>query len=460
MNRRLLSAAAVWTLIAALLLMGCSTTRPSTTAPAEDAGATPPAEARGSTTDPAPDPSIQADDDPEPAKNVWHPSALQRAQSAVEGLVLGAVIGAQAGPIGAAVGAGTLLVYSAITGRVPLARGSSTPSTPAPGSQRDEQEREAQMEREIDREAQREGVLEREIDEELRRQEELLAAIESEEAALEAERAAQGQMTGDEQSLSERADPRVAPAAPKDRDLPLTIFEKRKISVPAGAWGDNQHELKVVERSLDADRDGRPEQIRYYDAKSGQMLRKEQDRDYDGRFDTWQSYEQGQLVRRELDTNGDDRSDVWEHYRNDRMAAREIDRDHEGTRDAFYSFEGESLVEERHDADNDGSMDLVVRYRNRLRVSAQEDRDRDGRLDSWMTYQHVDGAELVERFERDTDGSGEADLFETYVAIDGKSVLARREEDKDGNGSIDVTSIYENGKLVRREISDPALIPL
>lgn len=457
MIRRLLGAAGVCALIAALLLVGCATARPSATPPAEDAGATPPGEARGSATDPAPGPSIQLDDDPEPATDVWRPSVLQRAQSAVEDLMLGAVIGAQARPIGAAVGAGTLLVYSAITGRVSLTGG---PSAPPPGSQRDEQEREEQMEREIEREAQREGVLEREIDEELRRQEELLAAIESEEATRETERTAQGPVTGGEPSLSERADPRVAPAAPKDRDLPLTIFEKRKITVPAGAWGDNRRELEVVERSLDADRDGRPEQIRYYDAKSGQMLRKEQDRDYDGKLDTWQSYERGRLVRRELDTNGDGKADVWERYRNDRMAAREIDRDHDGTRDAFYSFEGESLVEERHDADNDGSMDLVARYRNRLRVSVEEDRDRDGRLDSWTTYQHVYGAELVDRVERDTDGSGEADLFETYVAIDGKSVLARREEDKDGDGSIDITSIYENGRLVRREISDPALIPL
>ncbi len=29
-----------------------------------------------------------------------------------------------------------------------------------------------------------------------------------------------------------------------------------------------------------------------------------------------------------------------------------------------------------------------------------------------------------------------------------------------GDGSIDITSIFENGRLVRREISDPALIPL
>ena len=47
-------------------------------------------------------------------------------------------------------------------------------------------------------------------------------------------------------------------------------------------------------------------------------------------------------------------------------------------------------------------------------------------------------------------------------------MLLRREEDKNGDGVIDVTSFYEKdvtsfyekGKLQRREISDPALVPL
>ena len=47
-------------------------------------------------------------------------SVGRRAQSAVEGLVIGAAIGAQAGPIGAAVGAGTFLIYGALTGHSPL----------------------------------------------------------------------------------------------------------------------------------------------------------------------------------------------------------------------------------------------------------------------------------------------------------------------------------------------------
>ena len=72
---------------------------------------------------PEPDPSTA---DPQPADpSLPGPASIvaARAQNAVEGLLLGAVIGAQAGPIGAAVGAGTMAVYAAATGHVPLSGG-------------------------------------------------------------------------------------------------------------------------------------------------------------------------------------------------------------------------------------------------------------------------------------------------------------------------------------------------
>ena len=47
-----------------------------------------------------------------------------------------------------------------------------------------------------------------------------------------------------------------------------------------------------------------------------------------------------------------------------------------------------------------------------------------------------------------------------FATAEGRPVLSRREEDKNGDGKIDVTSVYENGKLVRREIADPSLTPL
>ena len=72
----------------------------------------------------------------------------------------------------------------------------------------------------------------------------------------------------------------------------------------------------------------------------------------------------------------------------------------------------------------------------------------------------VGGQEFPVRIEKDTAGRGKADTFEVYEQKDGKTVIARREEDKNGDGVIDVTSIYEDGKLKRREVTDPDLVPL
>jgi hypothetical protein len=72
----------------------------------------------------------------------------------------------------------------------------------------------------------------------------------------------------------------------------------------------------------------------------------------------------------------------------------------------------------------------------------------------------VGDREVVSRVEKDSTRNGEPDTFEFYEEFEGKTVLLRREEDKNGDGKIDVTSFYEKGKLQRREISDPDLVPL
>jgi hypothetical protein len=66
----------------------------------------------------------------------------------------------------------------------------------------------------------------------------------------------------------------------------------------------------------------------------------------------------------------------------------------------------------------------------------------------------------VTRIERDKGGEGKPDSFETFAQEGSKTVLVRREEDANGDGTIDITSVYENGKLKTREVSDPSLIPL
>jgi len=78
----------------------------------------------------------------------------------------------------------------------------------------------------------------------------------------------------------------------------------------------------------------------------------------------------------------------------------------------------------------------------------------------WTTFRAVDGDEVVARIEKDETGDGKPNVFETFTTHNGEPVIAKREEDKNGDGTIDVTSIYENGKLQRREISDPNMVPL
>ena len=300
--------------------------------------------------------------------------------------------------------------------------------------------------------------LQQQIQDELKRQEELINKVDQEQKNPHA--SAPASNPANAQKTIEEADPRIAPSAPKDRDIPAALWTETRVTIPKGAWGDNP-KLQVIKKTLDADRDGKPEEIRYYDATSGQLLRKEEDRNYDGAIDAWTTYENGVVVARELDENGDGKPDVWEKYANGRMTRREVDRKGDGKADAFYLFEGDSLVEERHDTQHNGTIDLVVYYQNRKRVRSEEDQSHHGHIDTWTYYSVTDGGqEVVARIERDTKGKGKPDTFETFAQQNGKTVIVKREEDTNGDGKIDVTSYFENGKLVRREVADPALVPL
>jgi hypothetical protein len=291
-----------------------------------------------------------------------------------------------------------------------------------------------------------------EIDAELRRQEILQRSRDLSEIG----RALNGPPASNE-NLERRADPRIAPRAPVDRDLPVAIFDSEEIEAPPGTLG-NSDPMLVIKRSLDADRDGNPEQIRYVDKDTGEMLRKEADRDYDGTLDTWQTYTGNSLDERTLDTNNDGHVDTWERYRGGRMIERVIDRNGDGGKDAFYTFSDGSLVEERHDRNDDGQSDLIVTYQGRQKARSREDRSGDGQIDTWTTYAVFDGLELPAVVKRDSDGSGKIDTIDRFETSSGKPILAKREEDTNGDGTIDVTSTYRNGKLYRRELADPTLI--
>src|SRR5690606_38874125 len=129
---------------------------------------------------------------------------------------------------------------------------------------------EAQREAEIEEELARRASLESEIEADLRRREELLREIDSEEPPARTGTPGVSPPAPSADQVAERADPRPPPRAPRPRELPESIFEERKQEIPAGKWG-NTVKLKVRARSLDADRDGKSEEVRYFDQKTGAL---------------------------------------------------------------------------------------------------------------------------------------------------------------------------------------------
>jgi hypothetical protein len=139
-------------------------------------------------------------------------------------------------------------------------------------------------------------------------------------------------------------------------------------------------------------------------------------------------------VLREDDTDGDRSPDRWIAYSG--PARREI-----------YEAGG-------HDGRGGGRPGVrIVFAEGGERVARVEiDEDTDGRPERILHY----SGGAISGEARDSDGDGSLDTFDR---LDAAGRVALREEDVDGDGSIDVRSIYEAGRLIRRELSRPDLLP-
>jgi Flp pilus assembly protein TadD len=131
-------------------------------------------------------------------------------------------------------------------------------------------------------------------------------------------------------------------------------------------------------------------------------------------------------VLREEDTDGDGRIDRWIAYAGD-------------ARSETWEAVGGAALPEAHLVFGAGGDPL-------LRVEI--DRDRDGRIERTLRYS---GGALTSEA-RDTDGDGRLDTFDRF---DSEGRLRIREQDRNGDGEIDMRSVYEAGRLVRRELSSP-----
>jgi antitoxin component YwqK of YwqJK toxin-antitoxin module len=362
----------------------------------------------------------------------------RRTSAAAEGAIIGTVLGGVVGPAGAAVGALAFGLYGLVVGKPPIDSGD--------GMRRGRKSRnggDSDKELEAEIEERRQQDLEKEIEAELERQEELLEQISRQE---ELQRSVDVEFEASRSA--EPLDPLAAPAAPADRKLPESIFDRSERK-------DGRRTLLL--KTLDADRDGRPEIEIAYDQKSGQLLSRREDTDYDGLFDVENTYdERGQTIARNEDTNADGKPDRWTSFASGRATRVEVDRDGDGVRDGFYTYRDGWRAFEEHDTDNDGEIDRRVEYADHRRSLEIEDRDLDGRME--MRTYYGDG-DVPVRAEIDRNGDGKPDVWEHYAGSAATQVsLERKEEDVNGDGNVDVTSYYSKGKLVRKEVSDPSLV--
>jgi hypothetical protein len=202
----------------------------------------------------------------------------------------------------------------------------------------------------------------------------------------------------------------------------------------------------ITRVSRDTDRDGRPDFTSSFSRAAGLPTSEVKYKGDTGQVALKTEFEEGVKTKREADENGDGNPDHWWYYL------------------------GGELSKEAWDRDGDRKIEVVKRYRNQQVISVEFDEDRDGRFEKSDTLQdgvrvrtriedgegilelvYDGGGQRVVRKERDTNGDGRADLV---VVLDPASgIRVREDRDLNSDGRPDVSAYYEQGKLVRREIS-------
>lgn len=126
----------------------------------------------------------------------------------------------------------------------------------------------------------------------------------------------------------------------KHENCPFESSNSERVDVN----GDGKPDLSTVKsgsrvicKAVDLNFDGAIDTFVYYDDQ-GRERRRESDFDRDGRPDEIAYYEGGVVVRKERETNFDDKIDTWDYYRGDRIVRRERDSDGDAIIDQWWEF--------------------------------------------------------------------------------------------------------------------------
>jgi hypothetical protein len=237
--------------------------------------------------------------------------------------------------------------------------------------------------------------LEAQLEQELERQRELEAKLEKREGAEEPEQKERETETAEDQDPSKGTG---ETQSAKGKEEVGSLASLGKLKTDPGFPTSSFKNVKV----RDVDGDGVPDLwVTYNPLKPDEVIRKEEDTNWDGRVDSWSYFANSKLVRREVDTDGD------------------------GGGDRTFFYKNESLTKEERDEDGDGRPSYRAIYENRRLAMVEKDLNKDGKMNLWIYY--------------DTDQA--------------EQVVIKEERDFNGDGAVDIWSYYEDGRLVRRDVS-------
>jgi hypothetical protein len=148
----------------------------------------------------------------------------------------------------------------------------------------------------------------------------------------------------------------------------------------------------------------------------------------DGIPDLWVYYDPqnpSEVIRQEEASKADGRVDTWSYFKGGKMVRREVDTRQSGRADTVYFYENDQIAREERDESGRGSITYRATYQ-------------DGRL---------------AKVERDSSGGGRPDQWTYYDARTDDQIVLKEERDFNGDGIPDLWSFFENGRLVRRDVS-------
>jgi hypothetical protein len=137
----------------------------------------------------------------------------------------------------------------------------------------------------------------------------------------------------------------------------------------------------------------------------------------------------GEIVRQEEATRSDGTVDTWSYFKNGKLVRREVDTKGKGIADTVYHYENDKIAREERDENGTGHVSFRVLYQNGRRAKVEKDSNGGGKPDTWIYYDVSSEQEIVLKEERDLNGDGVVDLW----------------------------SYFENGRLVRRDLSAAGL---